>query len=82
MNIISTSILRSNLADAISSVSEKKDYLLVSRKGKITSALVNIDLMEDLLAMTNKKYLASIKTARQEYEKGELSSHNQVFGET
>ena len=59
----------------------KKDYLLVAKKGKITSALVNIDLFEDLLALANKKYLASIKKAREEFKKGEVLTHQQVFGE-
>ncbi len=68
------------MADTIKAVSTKKDYLLVARKGKITSALVNIDLFEDLMAMTNKDYVESIKKARREYESGETFTHEQVFG--
>ncbi|KKR25700.1 MAG: hypothetical protein UT57_C0058G0004 [Microgenomates group bacterium GW2011_GWC1_39_7] len=51
MNIINTTVLRNNLADALSEVAKKKDFLLVAKKGKITSAIVNIDLFEDLLAL-------------------------------
>ena len=31
--------------------------------------------------MANKKYLNSVKKARKEYEKGEVFSHEQAFGE-
>lgn len=81
MNIISSTVLRNNLADALSEVNKKKDFLLVAKKGKITSALVNIDLFEDLLALANKKYLKSIKKSREEYRKGDVFTHEEVFGE-
>lgn len=80
MNVINATILRNNLSDAIKEIGKKKDYLLVAKRGKITSALVDIELFEDLLALTNKKYLASIKKARGEYEKGDILTHEQVFG--
>jgi PHD/YefM family antitoxin component YafN of YafNO toxin-antitoxin module len=81
MNIVSATILRNNFADALSEVNKKKNFLLVAKQGKITSALVNIDLFEDLLALTNKNYLNSIKQARKEYKNGDFLNHEQVFGE-
>lgn len=81
MNILTTTTLRNNLADSIKEVQENKDYLLVSNKGKITSAVVNIDLFEDLVALSNKDYVTSIRKARKEYEKGEFFTHEDVFGE-
>ncbi|MGB6882376.1 MAG: hypothetical protein WBD86_03730, partial [Microgenomates group bacterium] len=69
-----------NLADVIKEIGRKKEYLLVAKRGEITSAIVDIDLFEDLLALTNKKYLASIKKAREEYKKGDVLTHEQVFG--
>ena len=81
MNVVSTTVLRNNLADVINEVSKKRDYLLVSKRGKVNSALVNIELFEDLLALVNKKYLSSIKKAREEYKKGDVFSHEQAFGE-
>jgi len=80
MNIITTTILRNNLADTLKEITKKRDYLLVAKKNQIKAALVNIDLFEDLLALTNKKYLKSIKKARKEYESGNFFTHNQVFG--
>jgi prevent-host-death family protein len=81
MNVVGTTVLRNNLADVIEEVSKKRDYLLVSKRGKINSVLVNIELFEDLLALANKKYLRSIKKAREEYQKGEVFTHKQAFGE-
>ncbi len=81
MNIVSTTTLRNNLSDAVKKIAKKKDYLLVSKNGKITSALVDIDLFEDLLDASNKEFMASVKKARAEYEKGEVFTHEQVFGD-
>jgi PHD/YefM family antitoxin component YafN of YafNO toxin-antitoxin module len=81
MNVVSTTVLRNNLADTLNEVTKKKDYLLVSKKGKVTSALVNIDLFEDLLALASKEYKEAIKKARKEYEEGKVFSHDQVFGD-
>jgi len=80
MNIVNTTMLRNNLADVIKEV-EERDYLLIAKRGKITSALVDIELFEDLLALKDKNYLRSIKKAREEYEKGEIYTHTDVFGE-
>ena len=81
MNIINTTVLRNNLADSLKNVTDKKDYLLVAKKGKITSAIVNIDLFEDLLALANKDYIKTIRKARKEYEAGDFFTHDQVFGD-
>ena len=81
MNIVNATVLRNNLSDALNEVNKGKDFLLVAKKGKIISALVNIDLFEDLLAFSNKDYLKSIKEARADYRKGNIFSHDQIFGE-
>ena len=81
MNIVTTTVLRNNLADSLKEVTNKKDYLLVSKKGKVTSAIVNIDLFEDLLALASKEYKDSIKKARKEYEEGKVFTNEQVFGD-
>jgi len=81
MNIITTTVLRNNLADSLKEITNKKEYILVTSKGKINSAIVNIDLFEDLLALVNKSYVNSIKKARKEYVAGAFFSHDKVFGE-
>jgi len=80
MNIITTTVLRNNLADSLKEISNKRDYLLVASKGKLNSALVNIDLFEDLLALVNKDYVKSIQKARKEYKAGAIFSHDEAFG--
>ncbi len=72
--------LRNHLSDVLNEVSEKKDFILVTRRQKPESALVNLDFFEDLLAMTSKDYLKSIKEARGDYKKGRVYKHSDVFG--
>jgi PHD/YefM family antitoxin component YafN of YafNO toxin-antitoxin module len=81
MNVVSTTVLRNNLAATIDEVNKNRDYLLVAKKGKLVSALVNLDFLEDLLALTSEKYLKSIKEARNDYKKGRVYSFEEVFGE-
>jgi hypothetical protein len=38
------------------------------------------DFLEDLLAATSPEYLKSIREARQDYEAGRVSSHEDLFG--
>jgi len=81
MQTVNATILRNNLSGAVEEINKKKNYLLVAKRGKIVSALVNIDFFEDLLALSNKEYLASIRKAREEYKKGQVFTHQEVFGE-
>ncbi len=77
---VTTTILRNNLADVLAEVSQERDYLLVTKKGNPISALVNLDFFENLLSATSSKYLKSIEQSREEYERGEVYTHEQVFG--
>ena len=81
MNIVNATTLRNHLADTLKEVDKKRDFLLVSKSGEISSVLVNIDLFEDLLALTDTNYLATVRKAREEYKNGDVLSHDQVFGE-
>jgi hypothetical protein len=80
MNVIAATTLRNNLSDTLDAMMTK-EYLLVARGKKISHALVNLDFLEDLLALKNKDYLASIKQARKDFESGDILSHTQVFGD-
>ncbi|KPJ70474.1 hypothetical protein AMJ51_01755 [Microgenomates bacterium DG_75] len=77
---VPSTTLRNNLADVLGEIAKKRKYLLVTKKGKPVSALVNLDFFEDLLALTSSKYLKGIKKAREEYKKGEFYTHEEVFG--
>ena len=78
--IIQVSTLRQSLSDVLSEVEKKKNFLIVGRKGKAVSALVNLDFFEDLLAAHSPTYLKSIKEAREDAKKGRLYTHQEVFG--
>ncbi len=80
MNAVSVTNLRNNISLA-STITRKKDYLLLLKRGKPVSALVNLDFLEDLLALANHQYLDDIKSAREQYEKGEVYSFDEVFGD-
>jgi len=81
MNVINSTVLRNNLSDSLKEVEKKKKFLLVAKRGKITSALVNLELFEDLLELADSKYVSSIKKAREEYKKRDIFTHEDVFGE-
>ncbi len=78
--LVNASTLRNNLADAFEEVGKKEKFLLITRNDQVVSALVDIDFFEDLLAKTSKGYLKSIQEARKQFEKGEVTSHAEVFG--
>ena len=56
--------MRKNLSDALDAVAKSQDILLVKRRGKVESALIDVDMLEDLLAASNPEYLKSIANAR------------------
>lgn len=74
---VSASDLRSNLSDSLDAVS-RKNIVIVTRRGKKDRAIVDVDMLEDLLAANNPSYLATIKKAR---ESTEYLSHQDVFGD-
>jgi len=78
--VVQASVLRNHLADAINEAGSQEKFLLVARNKDVVSALVDIDFFEDLLASRSKGYLKSIREARLQYKKGQLFSHQEVFG--
>jgi len=74
---VSASDLRTNLADALDAVSSE-DILIVTRRGKKERAIIDLDRLEDILAVSDPEYLKTIKSAR---ESKEYFSHEEVFGD-
>lgn len=79
--VVDSSTLRSHWADVIEEISKKRDYVLVTKRDKPVTALVNLDLFEDLLALTSLDYRKSIQEARQDYKKGRVFTRKDVFGD-
>jgi len=80
MNIVTSTILRNNLADTLDLVENKKDFVLISSRGKIKSAIINIDMLEDLLALANPKYKKDIEDAQKNIKNGEVYPFEEIFG--
>lgn len=57
--------LRSNLAGALDQVADG-DIVLVRRRGKPDTALIDSDLLEDYIAATNPRIIKKVAKARAE----------------
>ena len=79
--IISSTRLRDHLSDVMKEAEKKKSFFIITKKGTPKSALVDIDLFEDLLSLTDKKFLKSIEEAREQVKRGEVYAFEEVFGD-
>jgi PHD/YefM family antitoxin component YafN of YafNO toxin-antitoxin module len=75
---IDASVMRKKLSEALDTVHESKDIVLVKRHGKVESALIDIDTLEDLLSIQNPEYVKSIAEARASKE---WYTPEEVFGD-
>jgi len=72
---LTESELLGNLADALDAINND-EILIVTRRGKKERAIIDLDRLEDLLAVADPEYLRTIKEAR---DSKEYFSHSQVF---
>lgn len=77
--IVNSTSLRNNLADSLRMVKRGK-YLLISQKGVIKRAIIDIEELENLLSLHDDEYLKSIKRARADAQAGRLYTFEEVFG--
>lgn len=78
---IESTKLRNNLSAAIDEVNKKKDFLIVTKNGEPVAGVVNLDLLEDIEAANSSSFIASIKEAREQVKRGEVYTHEEVFGD-
>ena len=78
VKFINSTKLRQNLAD-IFRVLDGDTTLIISRRGKQTHALIDIDAYEDLLAASNPEYLKDIAQARQQVASGDILNYSEVL---
>lgn len=64
---ISMSDARSNFAESLDAAS-KGNVILVQRRGKPDTALVDAEILEDFLAATNPRLIRKVQKARKEKE--------------
>lgn len=78
---IDTTDLRNNLAATLEAVG-KDDILFIKSRGKLTGkAIIDDELLEDLLLLQDSEYLASIAEARKEIKQDDIYTFNEVFGD-
>lgn len=75
---IDASDMRRNLSEALDAVRDHKNIILVKRRGKVESALIDIDTLEDMLAAQNPAYVKSIAAARADKK---TYTPDEVFGD-
>ncbi len=74
---LTVSELRGNLADSLDAI-QNDEVLIVTRRGKKERAIIDLDRLEDLLAVTDPAYIKTIQAAR---DSKEYFSHDEVFGD-
>jgi hypothetical protein len=78
---IDTTDLRNNLAGTINALG-RDDILFIKNRGKLTGkAIIDDELLEDLLLMQDGDYIASIAKARNEIKQGDVYTFDEVFGD-
>ena len=77
MTIQTTSMAnaRANFAESLDAAS-KGEVILIQRRGKPDTAIVDADLLEDFLSSTNQRIINKISSVRVE---SSLLSFNEVF---
>ena len=78
---VETTKLRNNLASVIAEVNKKKDFMVITRKSEPVAGIVDLDLLEDIEATNSKNFIKSIKEAREQIKRGEVYTHEEVFGD-
>ena len=73
---LTASELRNNLSDSLEAV-DSDNILIVTRRGKKERAIIDLDQLEDLLAVANPEYLKVIQDSRNSKD---YFSHAEVFG--
>jgi hypothetical protein len=78
---IDTTDLRNNLSATISALG-KNDILFIKSRGKLTGkAIIDDELLEDLLLLKDGKYVADIAKARDEIKRSDIYTFDEVFGD-
>jgi PHD/YefM family antitoxin component YafN of YafNO toxin-antitoxin module len=78
---IDTTDLRNNLSTTLEAVG-KDDIIFIKSRGKLTGkAIIDDELLEDLLSLQDNEYLASIAKARKEIKQNDVYTFDEVFGD-
>ena len=73
--------LRNNLSATLKTLG-RDDIIFIKSRGKLTGkAIIDDELLEDLLLLKDNEYIASIAQARNEIKKAKTYTFNEVFGD-
>lgn len=81
VKVITSTLLRSTLSEALDDVTKKNEPILVRRNKEADAALISVDLLEDLLEMKDKSYVKSIEEARKNIRQGQTFSYDEIFAD-
>lgn len=77
---IDSTQLRNNFAATLKAL-HKDDLLFIRNRGKQTGkVIIDDELLEDLLLLSDNKYIQQIQKSREEVKKGEVYGFDEVFG--
>ncbi|MEX1123576.1 MAG: type II toxin-antitoxin system prevent-host-death family antitoxin [Patescibacteria group bacterium] len=72
--------LRDNLAEALKQAKDD-NFLIVTKNNQPISALVDIDYFEDLLTISNPRFLSSLEESKRQVKNGEIYTLEEVMKE-
>jgi PHD/YefM family antitoxin component YafN of YafNO toxin-antitoxin module len=78
--VIPATEMRNNLSSVLDAV-ELEGITLIRRHKQTNVALINADLLEDLLELHDRDYVRSIAQARQDVKEGRTYTLDQAFGD-
>ena len=78
---VSATYMRNNFSEVLDAVEENDEIVLIKRRGKVESAVVDADVLENLLMLADKDLVESIVQARADVKAGRLYTLEEVFGE-
>jgi prevent-host-death family protein len=78
---IQATALRNNLKDALDHVKSSKKPLIITERGVPTTALVDIDELEDYLMFQDKEFMKGLRESIAQMERGEVRSFEEVFSD-
>lgn len=85
MTTLTISEARKNLPKLVSKVAEDFERVAITQLGKTKAVLVSSqeleDLQETLEILSNSELMRSLKASKEELEKGDTLSHEEVFKE-
>lgn len=83
-NILPITQVKRDLMKLIESLKKNGAHVVITKEGKAEGVLMSSDeyeaLMETLDILSDQKILEDLKKAKEDFKKGRIYSHDEVFG--